>query len=71
MKEFYPKKSWVRISNFIRIVDNNYICFNFLRGYMKSIKKKKWLVLGKVIKSRCNYYKVKILENQGEFDILT
>ena len=38
---------------------------------MKLIKKENWLVLRKVIKSRRNYCKVKILENQGEFDILT
>ena len=38
---------------------------------MKSIKKENWLILRMEIKSRCNYYKVNILENQGEFDILT
>ena len=37
---------------------------------MKSIKKENSFVLRKVIKSRPSYCKVKILENQGEFDIL-
>ena len=38
---------------------------------MKSIKKENWFVLGKVIISRRNYCKVKIIENQSEFDSLT
>ena len=34
------------------------------------MKKGKWFVLEKVIKSRCNYYKLIIHENQGELNIL-
>ena len=71
LTEDYPEKSSVRISNFIRIVDDHHIRFNPPRGYMKSIKKENWFVLGKVIKSRRNYCKVKIIENQSEFDSLT
>ena len=59
LTEDYPEKSSVRISNFIRIVDDHHIRFNPPRGYMKSIKKENWFVLGKVIKSRRNYCKVK------------
>ena len=55
LTEDYPEKSSVRISNFIRIVDDHHIRFNSPRGYMKSIKKENWFVLGKVIKSRRNY----------------
>ena len=38
---------------------------------MKLIKEESSFVLGKVIKSRRNYCKVNILENQDEFDIWT
>ena len=71
MTEDYPENSSVIISNFIRIVDDHHIRFNPPRGYMKSIKKNNWFVLGKVIKSRRNYCEVKIIENQSEFDSLT
>ena len=66
-----PEKSSVRISNFIRIEDNHHIRFNPPRGYMKSIKKENWFVLGMVIKSRRNYCNIKIHKIEGEFDILT
>ena len=71
LTEGYPQKSSVRISNFIRIVDDHHIRLNLPWEYMKSIKKENWFVLGKVIKSRSNYCKVKILENQSEFGIIT
>ena len=51
------------------IVDDHHIRFNPPKGYLKSIMKENWFVLGKVIKTRLNYCKVMILENQGEYDI--
>ena len=69
MTEDYQEKFSVRISNFIRIINEHRICFNPPRGYKKSIKKQNWFVLGKVIK-RCHNCKAKILENDGEFEIL-
>ena len=70
MTEDYPEKSSVRVSNFIRIVDDH-IRFNPPREYMKSIKKENSLLQKKLMNSRSNYCKVKIFENQGEFNILT
>ena len=71
LKEDYIEKCSVRISIFIKIVYNHQIYFNPLRGYMELIKKENWFGLGKVIKLRRNYCKVKVYENQSEFNILT
>ena len=67
--------SWntlVRVSNFTKILDDEYVRFFQLIGLQKRIVKEKWWVVGKVIYNRRNYSKIVITENkegQEEFKI--
>ena len=60
--ETFSKNSIVRVSNFIRFIDEKQIRFNPPRGYKKSVSKEEWIV-----KSRLNDCLVKILENPSNY----
>ena len=65
--ETFLKNSIVRVSNFIRFIDEKHIRFNPSRGYKKSVSKEEWIVVGKIVESRLNYCLVKILENPSNY----
>ena len=65
--ETFLENSIVRVSNFIRIVDEKHIRFNLPRGYKKSVSKEEWIVVGKIVEPRLNYGLVKILENPSNY----
>ena len=62
--ETFQENSYVRVSNYTRILDGGYICFHQPLGIQKRIAKEKWLVVGKVINNRRNYWEIEIIENQ-------
>ena len=57
----------IRVSNFIRLVDENHIRFDPPRGHMKSVLKEEWNIVGKIYDSNLNYCQVVILENPSEY----
>ena len=65
--ETFLKNSIVRVSNFIRFIDEKLIRFNPQRGYKKSVSKEEWIVVGKIAESRLNYCLVNILENPSNY----
>ena len=62
--ETFQENSYVRVSNYTRILDGGYIRFHQPLGIQKRIAKEKWVVVGKVIYNKRNYCKIKIIENQ-------
>ena len=62
--ETFQENSYVRVSNYTRILDGGYFRFHQPLGIQKRIEKEKWVVVGKVIYSRRNYCKIEIIENQ-------
>ena len=60
----FQENSYVRVSNYIRILDGGYIRFHQPLGIQKRIAKEKLVVVGKVIYNRRNYSKIEIIENQ-------
>ena len=56
--EHYPNDCIIRVSNFIRLVDENRIRFDPPRGHMKSVLKEEWNIVGKIYDSKQNYCQV-------------
>ena len=56
--EHYPNDYIIRVSNFIRLVDENHIRFDPPRGHMKSVLKEEWNIVGKIYNSKLNYCQV-------------
>ena len=50
--EHYSNDCIIRVSNFIRLVDENHIRFDPPRGHMKSVLKEEWNVVGKIYDSK-------------------
>ena len=65
--EHYPNDCIIRVYNFIRLVDENHIRLDSSRGYMKSVLKEEWNIIGKIYDSKLNYCQVVILENPSEY----
>ena len=49
--ETFLKNSIIRVSNFIRFIDEKHTRFNPPRGYKKSVSKEEWIVVGKIVES--------------------
>ena len=62
--ETFQENSYVRVSNYTRILDGGYILFHQPFGIQKRIAKEKWVLVGNVIYNRINYCKIEIIENQ-------
>ena len=62
--ENFSENTFVRVSNFTKILDDEYVRFFQPIGLQKRIVKEKWWVVGKVIYNRRNYCKIVITENK-------
>ena len=65
--ENYPKQSIIRVSNFIRLVDENHIRFDPSRGDMKSVLEGRVEHSLKDLRLQVKLLKVFILENPFEY----
>ena len=64
MREF-SWKHFVRVSNFTKILDDEYVRIFQPIGLQKRIVIEKWWVVGKVIYNRRNNFKIVITKNKG------
>ena len=67
LTETFLKNSIVRVSNFIRFIDEKHIKFNPQRSYKKSVSQEEWIVIGKIVESRLNCCLVNFLENPSNY----
>ena len=58
VSERYPDGSYIRVSNYIKIIDKEHVRFHSPRGLQKSFIKEKWIVIGKVIYRKRNFCKI-------------
>ena len=66
VSETYHDCSYIRASNYIKIIDKEHVRFHPPRGLQKSFIKKEWIVIGNVIYNKRNYCKIKITEDSIE-----
>ena len=47
VSETYPDRSYIRVSNYIKIIVKEHVRFHLPRGLQKSFIKEKWIEIGK------------------------
>ena len=67
LSDNYPEEGVLKVSNFIRLVDNKHIRFITTWGFKRSVSKEEWTILAQVKNLKLNYCQVVIIENPLEF----
>ena len=63
LSQNYPEEGVVRVSYFIRLVDDKHFIFNPPKGFKRFVSKEEWTILAQVRNSKLNYCQVTIMEN--------